>query len=102
MSNLHLTVASWSDRDDLVIELTVEEGAAAEDWGLVTYDQASGAAVLDLYPRANGEDWRFDLEEACALLGRAQRRIQEVAGPIAADEQRSDVASEAASGGQGN
>ena len=82
MANLHLTVASWSDRDDMVIELTVGNGSDEEDWGLVTYDDASGRAVIDLYPRASGEDWHFDLDEVCQILARAKKRILEVAGPI--------------------
>lgn len=82
MGDLHLTVASWDDRDDLVIELTKGEGTETEEWGLVTFDQASGRAVLDLYPRASGTDWRFDLDEVCDILTRAQRRILEVAGPV--------------------
>jgi hypothetical protein len=82
MGDLHLAVASWGDRDDLVVELTVGEGSEAEDWGLVTYDPRTRRALLELYPRATGADWRFDLDQVRALLERAQRRIMEVAGPL--------------------
>jgi hypothetical protein len=91
MGDLELTVASWSDRDDLVVELTAGEGAEAEDWGLVTYDQATGRAILELYPRAANDDWRFDLREVRDILERAERRIMEVAGPLPDDPQRALV-----------
>ncbi|HUG62331.1 MAG TPA: hypothetical protein VMP03_10825 [Methylomirabilota bacterium] len=82
MSDLYLTVASWDDRDDLVIELTVGDGASAEDWGLVTFDPTSNRPVLELYPRSGDRDWRFDLDEVQAVLALARDRIVEVAGPI--------------------
>jgi hypothetical protein len=85
MGDLELTVASWSDRDDLVVELTTGQGAETEDWGLVTYDRAAGRAILELYPRAGNDDWRFDLGEVRAILERAERRIMEVAGPLPDD-----------------
>ena len=84
MGDLHLTVASWSDRDDLVVELTVGEGSDEEDWGLVTYDAASGRAVIDIHPRASGGEWHFDLDELCEILAPAKLRILDVAGPVEA------------------
>lgn len=82
MSELTYTVASWFDRDDLVIEIE----AGDEDVGLVTYDPTSNRAVIDLYPRGDNRDWHFDLEEVRAILESAHRRILEVAGPIMAAE----------------
>lgn len=85
MSTLRLTVASWDDREDLVIELTVEDETSIEGWGLVTYDPDRGKAIIDLYPRANDSDWHFDLDDVNAILTLANERIMEVAGPIAAE-----------------
>lgn len=90
MSTLRLTVASWDDRDDLVIELTTGDGAATEDWGLVTYDPDRGKAVIDLYPRANDSDWHFDLDDVNSILALANERIMEVAGPIASETSETD------------
>jgi len=84
MNDLTLTVASWADRDDLVVELTTGTGAETEDWGLVTIDQITGRVMLDLYPRAGGADWRFDLGDVLAVLERAKCRAVEVAGSVAA------------------
>jgi hypothetical protein len=83
MGKLYMTVASWDDRDDLVIELTVGDGADAKDWGLVTYDPTSNKPVLELYPCPDGGDWRFDLEEVSAILAKAREEILEAAGPAA-------------------
>ena len=99
MSKLQLTVASWADRDDLVIELTTGEGAATEDWGLVTYDPDQGKPVIDLYPRANDGEWHFDLDEVNTLLARAKDRIMEVAGPIASEQPGAASASDDPSSG---
>jgi len=83
MSKLSLTVASWADRDDLVIELTAEKGESDEEWGLVTYDPIVGKPVIDLYPRLSGAEWHFDLDEVNAILQLARDRIIEIAGPEA-------------------
>ena len=87
-SNLRMTVASWADREDLVIELTTGEGADAEDWGLVTFDPELGKPVVDLYPRLNNGEWHFDLEELSAILALALEEILEAAGPAARDAMR--------------
>ena len=91
MSDLYLTVASWDDRDDLVIELTAGDGADAEDWGLVTFDPTSNKPVLEQYPRSDGGDWRFDLDEVRAILALARDRIVEVAGPIPPENSEIDT-----------
>ena len=83
MSRLHLTVANWAEREDLVIELTTGDGAEEADWGLVAYDPKLGKPVIDLYPRPNNGEWHFDLDELNAILALARDRIVEVAGPEA-------------------
>jgi hypothetical protein len=86
MSELRLTVASWEEREDLVIELTVEDDTQIDEWGLVTYDEIAGKPVIDLYPRPDGGEWHFDLDEVSAILARARKRIMEVAGPITSEQ----------------
>lgn len=83
MTGLSFTVASWADRDDLVIELTTGDGDKAEEWGLVTYDPSEGKPVIELYPRMSGGEWNFDLDELNAILEKARERILYVAGPEA-------------------
>lgn len=90
MGDLRLTVASWDEREDLVIELTVEDNTSIDEWGLVTYDEIAGKPVIDLYPRADGGEWHFDLDEVNAILARAKERIIEVAGPITSEASEID------------
>ncbi len=79
MKGLSLTVASWAERDDLVIE--IDDGD--EQVGLVTYDPLRGKPIVELYPRSSGAEWNFDLDELNAILVIARDRILEVAGPEA-------------------
>lgn len=79
MSSLSLTVASWADRDDLVIE--IDDGD--EQLGLVSYDPILEKPVIELYPRGTGGEWHFDLDEISAMFAMARERILEVAGPEA-------------------
>jgi hypothetical protein len=96
VSQLNLTVASWFDREDLVIE--IESGD--EDFGLVTYDAEAGQAIIEIYPRANNDDWRFDLGEVRAVLERAERRIMEVAGPLPDEPRQAPIDGDGSARGQ--
>jgi hypothetical protein len=80
MSRLRHTVASWSDRDDVVVELARDE----DDLGHLAFDRATGRIELILYPAPSGSDWQLDLDEFQDLLTRARCRLMEVAGPVAA------------------
>lgn len=86
MDDINLFVASWDDREDLVVELTTGQGADAEDWGLVSFDEAAGRPVIDLYPRRDGKDWRFDLDDVRNALETAHRTVLEVAAAMAAEK----------------
>ena len=79
MKELSLTIASWDDREDLVIE--IDHGD--EQVGLVTYDASLGKPTIDLYPRSSNMEWHFDHDELNAILALARDRIVEVAGPEA-------------------
>ncbi len=79
MKGLSLTVASWAERDDLVIE--IDDGD--DQVGLVTYDPLRGKPTIELYPRSTGAEWTFDLDELSAILNLARERILDVAGPEA-------------------
>jgi hypothetical protein len=81
MDELKLTVASWADREDLVVE--IESGD--EDFGLVTYSHDSGEPMLEIYPRQAGGDWCFRLEDLRAVLTEANDRIKRVTDPLPTD-----------------
>lgn len=78
MTEMTLTVASWADREDLVVEIE----AGGEDFGLVTHDMSSGKPVIEIYPRMSGQDWRLDLDDVREILDKACGRIRQVAGPV--------------------
>ncbi len=86
MDELYLTVASWDDSDYLVVELTTGEGDEIEDWGVVTLDPESLRAKIDLYPRADNQDWHFDLEDVQQALEKAHQVMREVAESVAAEK----------------
>ncbi len=87
MGDLYLTVASWSDNDYLVVGLTTGEGEEIEDWGVVTLGPESLRAKIDLFPRADNQDWHFDLEELRQALEKAHQVMREVAESVAAEKQ---------------
>lgn len=75
MDELTVTLASWFDRDDLVIELE----ALAGDFGLVTIDPSSGAPTIEIYPPPAGSEWRFDLAALRTALEQAHLSALEIA-----------------------
>ena len=85
MDEIKLTIASWFDRDDLVIELE----AAAGDFGLVTIDPASGTPVIEIYPPVASGEWRFDLAALRTALEQAHRSALEIAPSAAREPDRS-------------
>lgn len=46
------------------------------------------SSVLDLYPKGDNRDWRFDLEEVRQTLETAHEVVREVATSVVAEEQR--------------
>ena len=55
------------------LRLTVGDGADEEDRGLVTYDDASGRAIINLYPRMSGDEWQFDWQARGRLPQRSDQ-----------------------------
>jgi hypothetical protein len=47
-------------------------------WGEIELS-ASGRASLEVYPKPDGQPWRFDLKEAQDVMLRAVRRLSEMA-----------------------
>lgn len=90
MDELSVTIASWFDRDDLVIELESPAG----DFGIVTIDPASGAPTIEIYPPPTESEWRFDLATLRTALEQAHLSALEI-GPSA---ERADDRSPALAG----
>ena len=68
---LHYIIADLPDREELVAELWLDH----EEWGEISKE--NGEVVLELYPRGDGEPWRFPSEEAERLINLARRDLVE-------------------------
>lgn len=64
-------IASPYDREELVAELLYDD----EQWGEISKEQ--GEVVLELYPRQDGEPWRFPPEDVERLINLARRDLLE-------------------------
>ena len=75
-NTLSLAVASWTERDDLVINIDAGDDQVA----LVTYDPLRCGQTIDVYPGSSEAEWSFDLDELSAILRLARDRFIEFAG----------------------
>ena len=64
-----VSIESPPDRKKLVAGILHEN----EQWAEV--NQESGALVLELYPRRDGQPWSFSFDEAVAALQKAKDRL---------------------------
>ena len=63
-------VASAVDRDDLVVEVAVADEIFCE----VTRSQPDGRVVIEIFQRASGLDWTWELDELLRALETARAR----------------------------
>ena len=68
---LHYIIADLPDREELVAELWMDR----ECWGEISKEK--GEVVLELYPRRDGEPWRFPPEAVERLINIARRDLVE-------------------------
>jgi hypothetical protein len=64
-----IILASPPDREKLVAEISVGN----EMWGEINHE--SDKFEIELYPRRDGEPWRFSLDEMLAALDAAIKRL---------------------------
>lgn len=70
MSESHrVTIASPPDREKLVAMIDVND----EQWAEV--NQESDRLQIELYPRQDGNPWKFDLTAATAAIEQAVARL---------------------------
>lgn len=67
---LEVLLASPPEREELVAQLFVKEGA---QWGEIMRD--SGRYCVELYGRADGQPWRLDFEEFKKVIDLAHREL---------------------------
>jgi hypothetical protein len=68
-NRMTIDIASPPDREKLVAMLSYE----SEQWAEI--NQESEHLTLELYPRRNGEPWKFIYDEAIAALQQARKRL---------------------------
>lgn len=66
---IQVAIADSPDREKTYAELSCD----GEEWGIVSDEE--GPLVLEIYPKANGETWSLDYEEALRALQYAKRRL---------------------------
>ena len=66
---IEVTISSPPDREYLIADLLSEH----EQWAEV--NQESGSLTVELYPRRDGQPWRFDFEDAVSALLKAKQRL---------------------------
>ncbi len=76
------------DREELVAELWLDD----EMWGEIS--QEDGNILLELYPRRDGEPWRFPPEAAERLIRRARVDLLQLA-PAETHAEASDATEQA-------
>jgi hypothetical protein len=64
-------IASPPERDELVVQLFVKDGG---QWGEIFREE--GHWWLELYPRADGQAWRLDLEEARYVMDLSLKELR--------------------------
>jgi hypothetical protein len=66
---IRVAIADSPDREKTYAELSCD----GEEWGIVSDE--GGPLVLEIYPRADGERWILDYEDAVCALQYAKRRL---------------------------
>lgn len=73
---MKIEITSPPDREALVAELWWGD----EMWGEV--NQEAGALMIELYPRASGQVWRFPLADFLEVLRKAGAQLLGKAAPL--------------------
>ncbi len=66
-----INIASPPDRENIVVEFIFDD----EQWAEL--NQENGVLTLEIYPRRNGETWRFNLLEVQNLLEKGRKILVE-------------------------
>ena len=68
---MHYLIASLPDREEFIAELIYDN----EQWGEISKE--NGEVVLELYPRRDGEPWRFPPEDVERFIRMARKDLLE-------------------------
>jgi hypothetical protein len=71
--DFEVLIGSFPDREDFFAEIWYKEEAVLQ----ITQEEGFDSLDLELFPRRDGESWRFKLKDLEASIKRARKRLWE-------------------------